>query len=271
MNEPPKTPFGLGADINRGNEVRRDTDTYKTPSITIYDVDYAIMYYLRNTIGLRVEQNSRMIDVPLVYGSGELWSQVQQKGYMRDKEGKLLVPYAVISRTGMSEDERFRRVDTNLGPDPLQVYITRPTKGRSFNNTFDLHRETVNSKFSDTYYISVIPEFYVLEYELVLYTRFNEQMNSLVEAIIPASQFVWGDSYMFRTVVGDFSFETVSPSTEERIVKATTSLTVDARLQGEFELKQSTIRKRYGIKRVVFPTERSSFDIYPVDRFPTDL
>ena len=268
MSENPEIPFGNQNPINRANEVRRDDDTFKTPSITLYDVDYAIMYYLKEVIRLQVEQNSRMIDVPLVYGTGELWDQIQGKGYMRDREGKILVPYAVITRTGMAEDDRFRRMDTNFGPDPLQVYLVNPNQGRSFENRYDLHRETTNSKFADTIYVSVIPEFYVLEYELVLYTRFTEQMNALAEAIIPASQFVWGDSYMFRTVVGDFNFETISPGAEERLVKATVSLTVDARLQGEFELKQSTIRKRYGIKKVVFPTERSSFDFNVTDTFP---
>ena len=35
--------FSKNQDRNRANEVRRDTDTIKTPSCTIYDVDYAII------------------------------------------------------------------------------------------------------------------------------------------------------------------------------------------------------------------------------------
>lgn len=268
MSETPRIPFADSPEVNRAYEVRRDDDTFKTPSITIYDVDYAIMYYLREKIGLKVDQNGRMVDVPLIYGTGELWSQIQDRGYMRDKEGKLMVPYAVISRTSMTEDERFRRMDTNYGPLPLQIRIEYDGEARGFENRYDLYSRTDNSEPAQTYYVSVIPEFYVVEYELVMLTSYMEQLNQMVQDIIVTSHFVWGDSYKFRTVVGDISFETVNPSGGERLVKGTTTLTVDCRLQNEFELKKSTIQKAYSIKRVVFNTERSSFDLRAVDQFP---
>lgn len=268
MSQTPNIPFDDSPEVNRAYEIRRDDDTFKTPSITIYDVDYAIMYYLREKIGLKVDQNGRMVDVPLIYGTGELWSQIQDRGYMRDKEGKLMVPYAIISRTSMAEDDRFRRMDTNYGPLPLQISIRYDGEARSFENRYDLHNRTYNSQPSETYYISVIPEFYVVEYELILLTSYMEQLNQLVQDIIVTSQFVWGDSYKFRTVVGDISFETVNPSGAERLVKGTIPLTVDCRLQNEFELKRSTIQKMYTPKRIVFKTEQSSFDFHTVTDFP---
>ncbi len=276
MSEIPQIPFDNSQPANRAYEVRRDDDNFKTPSITIYDVDYAVMHFLRNSIGLQVEQDSRMVQVPLIYGVGELWHQIQLRGYARDKEGKLLAPYAVINRTSMNEDDRFKRMDTNYGPSPLQVYIGttadgtsfRPKDTRTFENQRDLHSRTYNSNPAYDYYISVVPEFYVFEYELVLYANFMEQINTMVQNIIVTSNFVWGDSYKFRTVVGDFSFETINPTDSERLVKASTTLTVDARLQNEFELRKSTITKAYSIKRVVFRTERSSFDANVVAEFP---
>lgn len=275
MSEIPKIDFDRVTPPNRAYEMRRDDDNFKTPSITIYDVDYAVMYFLRNTIGLRVEQGGRMVDVPLIYGSGELWHQVQTYGYARDKNGKTLAPYAVINRTGMTEDERFKRVDTNYGAPLLQVYIgqtdntkTRPRDSRTFENQRDLHNRTYNSNPAFDYYISVMPEFYVFEYELVLYANFMEQLNTMVQDIIVTSHFVWGDSYKFRTVVGDVSFETLNSSDGERLAKASLTLTTDARLQNEFELRRSTIQKAFSIKRVVFKTERSSFDANVVSQFP---
>jgi len=275
MSEQPKIPFDGSLTTNRAYEIRRDDDNYKTPAITIYDVDYAVMHYLRNNIGLRVQQMDRMVDVPLVYGTGELWNQIVSRGYARDKEGKLLAPYAVITRTSMAEDDRFRRVDTNYGAAPLQIYIgqtdsskSRPRDTRNFENQRDLHSQTYNSNPAFDYYVSVIPEFYVFEYDLILYANFMEQVNSMIQDIITTSQFVWGDSYKFRTVVVDFSFETINPTDSERLVKASTTLRVDARLQNEFELRRSTISKAYSIKRVVFRTERSSFDANVVAEFP---
>jgi hypothetical protein len=260
------TDINLNRDINRAREVRRDDDTFRTPAISIYDVDYAIMYYLKNVIDLQVEQNESMVDVPIVYASAEIWSQIQGRGYLRDKQGKILAPYGVIKRLSMSEDDRFKKLDVNYPVEGSNLLI-RP-KERNFENIRDQHSKTTNSNFSEEFYISVMPEFYKVEYELVFFSYYIEQMNNIVQNIIPASNFVWGDSYKFRTYVGDISFDNINPSNSERLVKSTIPLTVDARLQSEFELRKSTIRKAYSVKRIVFRTEQSSFDINAVDKFP---
>lgn len=268
MPDNPNIPFASNnAPINRAYETRRDNDTFKTPSITLYDIDYAIMHFLRNEIDLQVDQNEVMIDVPIVYASGEIWSQIQGRGYMRDRQGKVLAPYGVIRRLSMSEDERFKKLDVNIAPVDSNILI-RPINERNFENIRDRHNELQNSNFSDEFYISVVPEFYVLEYELILYTHLIEQMNNLVQSIIPTSNFVWGDSWKFRTRVGDISFDTINPTDSERLVQATIPLSVDGRLQQEFELRKSTIQKAHSIKRLVFRTDQSSFDINAVTNFP---
>lgn len=268
MPDNPNIPFSSNnAPINRAYETRRDNDTFKTPSITLYDIDYAIMHFLRNEIDLQVDQNEVMIDVPIVYASGEIWSQIQGRGYMRDRQGKVLAPYGVIRRLSMSEDERFKKLDVNIAPVDSNILI-RPINERNFENIRDRHNELQNSNFSDEFYISVVPEFYVLEYELILYTHLIEQMNNLVQSIIPTSNFVWGDSWKFRTRVGDVSFDTINPTDSERLVQATIPLSVDGRLQQEFELRKSTIQKAHSIKRLVFRTDQSSFDINAVTNFP---
>ena len=89
---------GVDPPFNRAYETRRDNDTFRTPAITLYDVDYAVMHYLKNTINAQVEQNDSMIYVPIVYASAEIWNQIQARGYMRDKQGKILAPYGTIRR-----------------------------------------------------------------------------------------------------------------------------------------------------------------------------
>lgn len=269
MAENPNIPFTYSEDsINRAYETRRDNDTFRTPAITLYDIDYAIMYYLKNEINCQIEQNEEIIDVPIVYASAEIWSQLQGKGYLRDKQGKMLAPYGVIRRMSMSEDDRIKKLDVNIAPLGSNIHIT--PKYRNFENIRDKHRSTQNSNFSDEYYISVMPEFYRIEYELTFFTYYIEQMNKIVQDIIPTSNFVWGDSYKFRTLVGDVSFEDINPSNSERLVKCSMPLTVDGRLQSEFELRKSTIQKAYSIKRVVFRTEHSAFDINAVENFPNE-
>jgi hypothetical protein len=269
MAENPNIPLTYSEQaLNRAYETRRDNDTFRTPAITLYDIDYAIMYYLKNEINCQIEQNDEVIDVPIVYASAEIWSQLQGKGYLRDKQGKILAPYGVIRRTSMSEDERFRKLDVNNAPVGSNLIIS--PKYRNFENIRDKHRSTQNSNFADEYYISVMPEFYRIEYELTFFTYYIEQMNKIVQDVIPTSNFVWGDSYKFRTLVGDVSFEDINPSNSERLVKCSMPLTVDGRLQSEFELRKSTIQKAYSIKRVVFRTEHSAFDINAVENFPNE-
>ena len=73
--------FSRNAETNRANETRRDTDIIKTPKITIEDVDFAIISYIRDVIKPYVVENGQVIDVPVMYANGEKWAQVQAKGF----------------------------------------------------------------------------------------------------------------------------------------------------------------------------------------------
>lgn len=252
---------GSGVQSNRAFDTRRDDDTFRTPSISIYDIDYSIHHYLSKVIRPQVEENERLVDVPIAFASGEMWAQIQKRGYMRDKQGKLLLPFGALRRTSMTEDQRFSKLDVNQAPAGHNVAIRQKVQ-RNFDNIRDRHSQTTNSKPNEEYYISVMPEFYQVYYDLVFYTALTDQMNKIVLDILPTSKFMWGDAYQFRTLVNDFSFETINPSNGERVVKASTTLTVDARLQNEFELRKSTIQKAFTTKRVVFRTERSSLDFH---------
>ena len=70
---------------NRADQVRRDNDIVKTPKVTIEDVDFAIISYLRDVIKPQVIENGQTIDVPIMYANGEKWAQVQSRGFMRDR------------------------------------------------------------------------------------------------------------------------------------------------------------------------------------------
>jgi len=102
--------------INRANQVRRDTDTIKTPSCTIYDVDYAIISYIRDIIQPRVEEDGSIITVPIQYASGEKWSQIQKHGYMRDVKGKLMAPIITLRRNSIAERDVLKKLDVNRNP-----------------------------------------------------------------------------------------------------------------------------------------------------------
>jgi hypothetical protein len=99
-------------------------------------------------------------------------------------------------------------------------------------------------------YISLIPEYYYVYYDLSIWTDFNEQLNKVIEQFIPVNNFVWGNDYQFVTHIEDFTFSAVNISKQERIVKASTRLRVLATLMPAFVERKSSIQKALSIKKV---------------------
>ena len=57
--------------VKRETQVRRDNDTKKSFSITLYDIDFAIKRYIEQTIKPYIVENGRRVPVPVQYGSPE--------------------------------------------------------------------------------------------------------------------------------------------------------------------------------------------------------
>ena len=78
--------------LNRAEQIRRDDDVVKTPKRTVYDIDFAIKWYLENEIQPQVEQNGEITKIPIIFSNGEKWDSVRRLGYARDEKGKLQSP-----------------------------------------------------------------------------------------------------------------------------------------------------------------------------------
>lgn len=262
-----KSYSSAGADqkINRADQVRRDTDTIKTPTCTIYDVDYAIISYLREVVHPQIEEDGLKIDVPIMYANGEKWSMVQKHGYMRDAKGKLMTPLIFIKRNNIVERDSLKKLDVNINP-PGNA-LTFKNKYTKINK-YDRFNVLQGKKPSQEYYISSVPEFIDVTYDLLIWTEYTEQLNSIVEDIMPVGGFAWGTSWKFNTYVGDYSFETMNNTGEDRMVRATIPLTTKATLLFENELRKETFQKRYSVKKINFKSEMQAFNTNIVDPPP---
>jgi hypothetical protein len=70
---------------------------------------------------------------------------------------------------------------------------------------------------------------------------------------MPYSRFAWGnETNRFPTQIGQFAFETVNTIGEDRLVRANVNLTVQAALLAEQQTRQSTLKKMFSMKKVVF-------------------
>ena len=94
-NKPnPNRTEGLQNDLllNRAEQVRRDDDVIRSVKRTLYDIDYAIKWYIDNEIQPQIVSQEQMISVPVIFANGEKWDNVRRLGYIRDEKGMLQSP-----------------------------------------------------------------------------------------------------------------------------------------------------------------------------------
>ena len=107
--------YSKNSELNRANEVRRDTDIVKTPKITIEDVDFAIISFIRDVIKPQIVENGQVIDVPVMFASGEKYVQIQSRGFMRDQKGKIMTPLISLRRSNIVERDTIKRIQHHKG------------------------------------------------------------------------------------------------------------------------------------------------------------
>ena len=243
---------------NRAHQIRRDDDIIKTPKCTIEDVDWAIMSYLQETIKPVITENGQTIDIPIMWANGEKWAQVQAKGYMRDRKGKIMTPLISIRRNSITERDTLKKLDVNKNPSGNSQLLQNKFSTVNRYSRFSVIRGIQPTK---EFYVTSVPEFVDVTYELLLWTEYTEQMNAVIEQIMPTGGFAWGTTWKFQTNIGNYTFETMNNTGEDRVVRATLPLTTKATLMMEDELRKSTVQKNYSVKRVSFKSETEAFNV----------
>lgn len=275
-NKPnPKKTEGLNNDpiLNRAEQVRRDDDVIRTVKRTVYDIDYAIKWYIENEIQPQITSNKNLIDVPVIFSNGEKWDNVRRLGYLRDEKGMLQSPLIMLKRNSMQERDNTRTLDVNR-PQPGNQIVYRSkynNRNRYEDELFPI--PTNEPQQSKKIYVVDIPKYVNIEYEMMLWCDFTTQMNDVVDQIMPYGRFAWGnESNKFATAMGSVSFETVNTVGEDRLVRATIPLTVMGTLLSEQETRKSTIKKMYSVKKVVFQTVIDlDNNIFETTKIPTQL
>jgi hypothetical protein len=261
-NKPnPKSTEGLSDDLllNRAYQTRRDDDVIRSAKRSLYDIDFAIKWYIDNEIQPQIFANQEKIVVPVIFANGEKWDNVRRLGYIRDEKGMLQSPLIMLKRNSAAERDNYRTLDVNResGYSQLGNRLVSKAKYNSRNRYEDeLFPLPINQpQQSETIYVIDIPKYVTVEYDLMLWCDFTTQMNELIDQILPYGRFLWGnEGNRFETAIGSATFETVNTIGEDRLVRATLPLTVQATLLSEQEARISTLKKMYSIKKVSFDT-----------------
>ena len=137
-NKPdPKQTEGLTPDLilNRASQTRRDDDVVKTKQRTLYDVDFAIKWYIDNEIQPQINTNGTLLTVPVIFANGEKWDNVRRLGYLRDEKGMLQSPMIMLKRNSVAERDEQRTLDVNRPQS--SNYIVHKTKYNTRNRYED--------------------------------------------------------------------------------------------------------------------------------------
>ena len=268
----PTTIGSPNVTLNRALQTRRDDDVIRSPKRTLYDIDYAIKWFIENDIRPQITADQTLIDIPIIYANGEKWDNVQRLGYLRDEKGMLQSPVIMLKRNSVIERDNIKTLDVNYNPN--ENVLTYRSKYNERNRYNDPMPNIGNEGAAqDKIYIINIPKYVTIEYDMMIWCDFTMQLNDVVEQILPYGRFSWGNGpEKFPTTIGSVNFETINTVGEDRLVRATIPLTVLATLLPESEARISTIKKMYAIKKVVFDTNiYVSSDLFSTTAVPSNI
>ena len=240
--------------FDRSSQVRRDDDIIRTPRRTVYNIDFALKWFVENTIQPKITgPDNELIDVPVIYSNAEKWDSVRRLGYLRDEKGMLQSPLIILKRNSLQERDQLKKLDVNRFISGNSIIYKQQYNPR---NSYIDQLYPIPSKqkegSAEMYSIN-IPEYVDVEYDLLMWTDFTTQMNELVEQLMPYGGFAWGnESNKYRTHIRTLSFETINTVGNDRLVRCTVPLTVNGTLLGEQEYRLSTVQKKYSLKKLVW-------------------
>ena len=240
--------------LNRGYLYSRKDDDVKTPSVSLMDVDSAIIFYFENVIKPSVLENGENVKVPIMYASPERWKAIQRDGFMKDKKRQIITPVVAYRRTSIAKDDSLPqdKLDANK---PNMFYTFE--KKFSNANRYDNFSTQIGLLPQREYYNVAFPDYVTISYDFTIWTSYIEQMNKIVEKVVYSEGAYWGDpdKMRFRS-----SIDTFTDATEigdvERLVRTTFTVTLRGYLlpEGNFD-HRSTTQKFLTPKKVIFSAE----------------
>ena len=246
---------------NRGTDYSLKDDTVKDISIGLQDIDNAVLFYFNNVIKPTVIQNEQRLAVPIIYGSQERWKSIQNDGFYRDKNGKLMVPLIMLKRVSI---EKNRTLGNKLDGNIVHNYQVVGTK---FNqrNIYDNFAVLTNRIPSKQYYISSVPDYINVNYECIIFTDYIEQNNKIVEAVQFASDSYWGDvnRFKFRANIDSFNTPIILEQGADRAARSSFNIKLFGYMLPDTINKDLAVArsKFYTKAQVVFELETVEGDI----------
>ena len=259
--------------VNRANEVstksttiRGNRETTIVPgnnfsenfSITLKDVDTAVLNHVKNVMKPRVKEANEVIKIPVYYGNEERWKSFRQRGVLRDKNNVLILPLIMLRRTEVARND----LSGQGFPHDVQGNFIDVVRANKWSKDNQYDRFSVQQGVQPVYDVITtgMPNYSDVNYEFVLWTNFIEQMNPLVESFVDQSHTYWGDGTdnKFLCTIDNISDASEMNQDGERFIKSTFSVTTKAYLLPEY--LNSVITNKVSNMKKFTTTSRITFD-----------
>jgi hypothetical protein len=238
---------------NRALHLKRD-DKQKNFSVTLKDIDETVMNHL-NKMLLTVVDSGNQTKVPIIYSSPEKWKSIQRDGFMRDNDGNTILPCLTFFRDGAEIDKTMTSFNKYLRYPVIKTYSEK-NKYTKFSMLVE-KTTPVHEVFN-----VVVPDHMNFTYKFIVWTEYQEQMNSIIERINFETNDYWGEDrgLRFRTLIESYSNVLEVLSGEDRIVKTEFNLVLRGYLLPELHAPgldgyKSTTEKSFTKKKVIIGTE----------------
>ena len=249
---------------NESQTIIPGIDLSQQYSITLKDIDTAIMKYIKNVIKPTVQEANERVKVTVMYGNEERWKSVRKRGVLRDKNRALILPLIVLKRTSVEKSDMIPGYEHDIRRRYTEVVRN---SGWSKDNRYTRFSVQMGEMPVYENLVTTIPNYVHLTYEFILWTNFIEQMNPLIESFMEYDKTYWGDKDTYRFIS---TLDSVSDASEmnqdgERFIKSTFSVITKAYLLPQETNsivmgKMNQVQRKLSPAKVVFGMESDATD-----------
>jgi len=239
---------------NRGDDVSVRSDINKEFSISLQDFFLAIKTYIQDKIKPTIIEGGQQIPVPVEYASSERWYAAQKEGFLRDREGRALLPVITMKRTNIVRNRDLgNKLDGNKVHN-YQVFQTQYNRKNIYDN-FSILTNRIPVK---EYRIAPVPDYVIVTYNCSVFCNMQEDIDNIIQSFIFAADAYWGqyDRFRFKVNIEEFTDSIEYTQGEDRSVRSDFNIILNGYLLPDSVNRDTAIQKKILSKAtLIFTTE----------------
>lgn len=245
---------------NRGEDISVRGDVNKDFKIGLEDLFNAVKYYINDVVKPSVIEGDQMIPVKTEYAFSERWNAAQKEGFLRDREGRALLPAIAIKRSTITRNRNLgNKLDGNKVHN-YQVFHTQYNRKNIYDNFAVLTNRIPVKEFR----ISPVPDYVIVTYNCSIFCNMQEDIDSIIQAFTFVADSYWGqyDRFRFKVAIDEFSDSIEYSQGEDRSVRSDFNIILNGYLLPDTLNRDMAIQKKILSKATIkFSMETTSADL----------